>query len=325
MAEVSTINRVVQIGLETTIGTSIAAGKLLQGMMIEVGPEVEVSTYRPSGGKFETVASLDREWSSADISGPITYTEIIYPLSSMLKKVSPTGAGTSKTWVLAPAQTAADTIATFTVELGSAVRAQKFSYGIVTELELTFSTQGNEVKGSMIGKAMSDGITMTTTPTALTLLPVLSKEVSVKLADTQGALTAASALLRVVSVGWKMGNRFGPVWVLNQATDWAAHVELPIDLECTLRVQADAAGLALLTTMRAGATKFMRIGCVSAELAETAIPFSLQIDTACKVTGVSKFEDEDGQEVIEWTMGGFYDVTWTKATEITLVTTVAAL
>ncbi len=325
MPEVANINNVVQFGLETTIGTSIAAGKLMQGMMVEIGPEVEISTYRPSGGKFETVAALDREWTSADLSGPITYTELVYPLSSVLKKVTPTGAGAAKTWVLAPAQTQADTVASFTVETGSAVRAQKFSYGLVTDLELTFSTQGNELKGSMIGKAMTDGIAMTGTPTALTLLPVLPKDVSVKLADTQGTLTAATANLRVVSVGWKVGNRFGPVWVLNNSTSWAAHVELPIDLECTLRVQADTEGNALFTTMRSGATKWMRIGCVSDSLAEAAIPYSLQIDTACKVTGVSKFEDEDGVKVIEWTMGGFYDSVAGFATQVTLVNVSTAL
>src|SRR5687768_10911506 len=108
MAERATINQVTQFGLETTPGTEVNAGKLMSALAVEFGPEVEISRYRPSGGKFETVASLDREWVGAALSGPITYTEIIYPLASVLVKPTPTGAGAAKTWTFTVAQTAAD-------------------------------------------------------------------------------------------------------------------------------------------------------------------------------------------------------------------------
>lgn len=325
MAENASINKVIQFGLETVAGTAVAAPKLMTALSVELGPEIEVSRYRPSGGKFETTASLDREWIGADLSGPITYTEIIYPLASVLVKPTPTGAGTAKTWVFKPLHTAADTIATYTVERGGAVSAVEFSYGLVTELSLEFSTSGNELSGAMIGKAMTTGITMTAGPTSIALIPVEMKHLSVKLADTAATLTAAPKLGRVVGASWSIANRFGPVWVLNESTSWAAHVELPIELECTLRMQADAEGIALLTTMRAGSTKFMRIDAIHTLMAEAAIPYSIQIDTAGKVVGVSRFEDEDGQDVIEWTMGGFYDPTFAGATSVTVVNTLTAL
>lgn len=88
--------------------------------------------------------------------------------------------------------------------------------------------------------------------------------------------------------------------------------------------QADAAGMALLTNMRAGSTKFMRIKATGAQIAGAEY-YDLQIDTACKVTDVSPFEDSDGVFAIEWTMNGFYDATWTKTTEIAVVNTLATL
>lgn len=325
MAERATINQVTQWGVETVLGTEVNANKLMSALMVEMGPELESSRYRPSGGKFETIIVPNREWTGAGISGPITFTEIIYPLNSVLQKVTPTGAGTPKTWTMAPAQTQADTIASYTVEMGSAVRASLFTGAIVTALDLEFSTQGCELSGEMWGGAMQDGITMTATPTALALKPVLPKHVSVYLADTQAGLDAADPLLRVVSAGWSVGNRFGQVWVLNGATDPAAFVELPIDLGARLRLQADAEGMGLLTTMRTGATKFMRILAESEEEVDTGAPYMLQIDTAVKVADVSRFEDEEGQMVLQWDFGGVYDSVWGKATEATVVNALATL
>jgi len=54
-------------------------------------------------------------------------------------------------------------------------------------------------------------------------------------------------------------------------------------------------------------------------------PYQLTIDTACKVTNVSEFSDEDGVFAIEWEMTGVHDATWGKATSITLVNTLVSL
>jgi hypothetical protein len=49
-----------------------------------------------------------------------------------------------------------------------------------------------------MGKALQDGITMTATPTAITLVPVLPTQVSVYAADTQAGLAGAAELDRVL-------------------------------------------------------------------------------------------------------------------------------
>ena len=56
-----------------------------------------------------------------------------------------------------------------------------------------------------------------------------------------------------------------------------------------------------------------------------AIPYTLTIDTACKVTGEPTFSDEDGVQCIEWDMQGFYDTTWATATAITVINAIATL
>lgn len=313
------------MGLETTPGTGVAASKLMSSMVFDLGPEAEFSEYRPSGGKFNTIVALNREWAGASISGPANFNEIVYPLNSVLRKVTPSGAGAAKTYVMSPAQSAADPIATYTLEVGSALRAQKMEYSLFTAFGILFSMDGCTIDGELIGMAMEDAITLTPTPTTLAQKVILPRFTSVKHAATSAGLTAALPMGRLVSAEWRIANRFGPVWVLNQTTSFAAHVELPVELELVLRHQADAEGMAFLPFMRSGETRFIRMAAISDEEIEASSPYKLQIDTAAKVKGVSRFEDEEGQTVLEWTMAGVFDSGWGKATEVTVVNNVATL
>lgn len=324
MAERASIFQTVQIGVETTSGTSVAASKKLQSMMIEPGPKAEIQSYRSMGSKFPAIAALGKEWTEANVGGGITYSEIIYPLSSVLKAVTPTGT-TAKSWVFSPATSAADTVKTFTVEQGSAERAHKFTYGLFNSMGMKFTRESAEISGSMIGAAITDGITLTATPTSIELVPVLPTQVKVYLADLQSGLAGATALARALSVEWNISDRFGPVWVLNGSTTWAAFVETEPKLEVKLLMEADTEGMALLTTMRAGSTKFVRIEAIGAQIAAGPDTYKLTIDTACKIMDVDPFSDEDGVFAIGFSMSGFHDATWGKATEVTAVNTVAAL
>ncbi len=165
---------------------------------------------------------------------------------------------------------------------------------------------------------------MTAGTTDVALIPVIPTQVSVKVADTQAGLTGASALTRVVSAEWALSDRFNPAYFLDGSTDWAAAVETEPTLGVKLKMEKDAAGMGLLTNMRAGSTKFVRIQGIGNIIAG-AIPYTLTIDTACKVTGEPTFSDEDGIQCIEWDMEGFYDTTWAKATMITVINAIATL
>jgi hypothetical protein len=200
----------------------------------------------------------------------------------------------------------------------------EFDYGLVNALTLSFSRDACELSGTMLGSAITDAITMSAGTSDVALVPVIPTQVSVKVADTQAGLTGASALTRVVSAEWALSDRFNPAYFLDGSTDWAAAVETEPTLSVKLKMEKDAAGMGLLTNMRAGSTKFVRIQAIG-NIITGAIPYTLTIDTACKVTGEPTFSDEDGVQCIEWDMEGFYDSTWTKATMITVINTMATL
>lgn len=137
--------------------------KELSSLSIEPSVKVEVSSFRPMGRKFSTLTSLDKEWVEADLSGKATYTESIYPLSSVLGRgavavASSTADGTAYTWTFSPKANTADNPATFTVEQGSQERAQRFPYGIVTDYSVSWKRDGIEVSGAMMGRRLQDDI-----------------------------------------------------------------------------------------------------------------------------------------------------------------------
>ena len=267
---------------------------------------------------------MAKECVEADLCRPITYTELIYLLSSIRGTTTPVAGTTDQTWTFDIDPDGADTPKTYTIEWGDATRALEFNYGLVNALTLSFSRDACELSGTMLGSAITDAITMTGGTTAVTLMPVIPTQVSVYVADTQAGLDGASALTRVVSVEWALSDRFSPAYFLDGSTDWAAAVEVEPTLGVKLKMEKDAAGMGLLTQMRAGSTKFVRIEAIGS-IITGAVPYTLTIDTACKITGEPTFSDEDGVQCIEWDMQGFYDTTWATATQVIVINAMATL
>lgn len=328
MTERATVFQTVQVGVESTKGTAVAASKKLTATSIQPKISLEANTFRALGNKFATLLVPGKEYVIAKIEGVASYNELSYLLSSLINYAAPVqqGGTAAYLWTFAPDTDGVDTTKAYTVEQGSSVRAHKFAYGQVTSLDLNFSRSAIEVAGEMMGKALSDGITMTATPTEIALKPILPTQVDLYLADTMAGLSGASAMSRPISVSWHMGNRFGPVFPLATAggTGFTADVELEPELTVKLKTQADSEGMGLLTNMRAGSTKYLRIKAVG-ELIAGSYYYTLIIDTALKFEEPSDFSDEDGVFAIEWNGVGVHDSTAGYATQIVLTNILTAL
>lgn len=328
MAERTTVTQVVQLGVESTEGTAVAANKTLPSINMLPAIAGNVDAFTSIGNKWPTIHVLGEEWASVAITGKPTYDELTYLLSSLLAKVTPVqhGATTAYTSTATPSSTAPDTIDTFTVENGSSVRAHKNAGNFISDLTLTFSRSAIDLSGTMMGKAITDGITLTSSPTAIAQIPLLPAEIEVWL-DTAAAGLGTTKMLRVVSGSIAVSNRFGPLWVCDRSqASYVAHVELPIAGQVKLMLEADAQGMALLTNMRAGTSTFMRFLTTSAQLAGTAFPYSFQWDCALQVSAPpSAFQNQDGIYAIEWTFDITHDATWGKATTAAVTNKTSAL
>lgn len=331
MPEVATVTRVVQVGVESTPGTSVAANKQLRSIAIDPAIQTGLQTLRQIGGKFPIASALGREWVEADLSGYLTYTEIVYLLSSVLKSVTPTQisppSGTAYRWTFTPAQSSEDTVKTYTVERGSSARAHKFVYGLVTGLRLTIRSTDRgivELGGTMLGRSLQDGITLTASPTTIEVVPVAGGAVNIYL-DTTAASIGTTQLTRVLSAEFEISDRFGPVWTLDSSqTSFAAHVETEPRVTLRLTLEADASGMGPLTAVRNGDKRFIRVKAVGPNI-EVGNDYLFQLDMCGLVSEVGNFSDEDGVYAIEWTFQATHDSTWGKALEVQVVNKLSAL
>lgn len=327
MAERSTLNQISQLGVETTAGTAVAATKRLQTISIEPSISVEKDNFRPVGQKFSALSNLGKEWVEASIEGRVTYSEIQYILSSVMTAAvitTPAGGTTSRKWVFTPSSTATDTPVTYTVEHGSSVRSDRFTYGLVTEMGMTFNRDSVELSGSMIGRAIEDNFTLTGATTTIPIVPVIPTQVSAYL-DTSSAGLGGTKLTRLISAEFNLGSRYAPVWILDAANpDFVNHIETEPDLTATLLLQADSQGMGLLTALRDGSTRFLRIEAIGAVI-ETTITYKFTIDMAVKLADTGGFSDSDGVYAIEFNLIGVFDSTYGKTVEVTVQNTQTTL
>jgi hypothetical protein len=318
MPERASVSQAVQIGVEVTPGTPVAANKLLNSLGLEPGVQVDMQSFRPTGQKFDSIITPGKEWIEAGISGVASYSELAYLLSGILVASAgvQNGATTAYDWTFKPAARSADTVKTFTVEQGDSVRAHSFAYGLINELTLGFSRDGVELGGSMIGQRLSDGVALTAAPTAIEEKPILPTHIDVFL-DATSAGIGVTKLTRVLTADLTIGDRFNPVWTLNSALgSFASHVEAVPDVSLELLVEADAAGMALLNTLRAGGTHYIEVRATHTDLAGTALPYWFKFQMAAKISDVSDFSDEDGLYAITWTNKPIYDASWDSGTAI---------
>lgn len=327
MPERASVTQSVQVGVESTPGTAVPAGKLFSSIGIEPAIQIDINRFRPMGQKYPSILTPGREWVQAGLSGVGSYSELVYLLSGIMNAPTPSTVDTSaKQWLFESAARAEDSIKTLTVEQGGAVRAHSFAYGLPTELTLNMTRNGVEVGGAMIGQRLSDAITMTPTPTGIEEKPILGRHVDVFIDSASGGL-GTTKLTRAFNAVWRLGNRFNPVWALNTLLpSFASHVETEPTAQIELLVAADAQGMGELTTMRAGTTRFIRILATGDDLAGAATQkYEMRIDAAAKVSGISEFTDEDGVYAVRYTFDVVYDATWTHAQQVRMTNKLGSL
>lgn len=333
MAERSTISQAVQIGVETTPGTAVAAPRRLGSIGFNLAPKVETNSQRPIGQKYANLQILGKEWSEASLEGAPAYTELPYVLSSLMSTGTVTNVMDASTdtlgrkWVFDSNAFGADTPKTFTVEQGSSVRAHRATNVIISDLTINFSREEVTLEGTAIARALEDGVTLTAAPTMLPQVPVRPTEVTFYL-DNSAAALGTTKMTRALSGSFELSSRFGPLWVVDASLpSFVTTVETEPTAQFTIMQEADAEGMANLTAMRAGTTKFLRMEAVGPTIytGGVTVKHKFTLDCAGQISDVGEFSDEDGVYAIEWTFGNTVDATWAKAFHAEVITTTATL
>jgi hypothetical protein len=326
------VSQGVQIGVETTSGTAVPANKKLMAYRIDPHVAVETTQYRPSGYLVPSAAAVNTEATEADFEGPIDYQNIVYPLSSIF------GAATISQPASVPSPTVYEwlwnftgksviTPKTFSVEVGDSTRAVKFNYGAFTGMDLSIERTGdNTVSGSMMGRALTTGGTLTATPTEIEMLPVNGNHWDVFTATTGAGLTAGTKLLAIYDAGLSFGDILAAEYTLNSANTSfnSLYINEDPSFEWTMTLGADATSEGFIANMRAGTKNFIRLQATG-PIIEDAFNYSITIDMCVVVTDFDAYGSNDGAYVLPTSFALAYDATWGKAMSITVRNSLSAL
>lgn len=330
MPELATVATTVQIGKEATPGTGVAAGKLLKYTDFTLEPTIDTVVFKPMGSKVNSAVLPGKDYTPLSISGQGSYSEIVYLLSSLLADVTPSTVDVNaRSWLYEPTNRTENTKARYTIEQGSATRAGKATYGMVTGLEVTFNREsGVQISGSGLAQQYQDNVALTASPTEIEEAPILPTHLNVYVNDTFATI-GTTKLTRDFNAVWRCNDIAGPVWPINSANaSFAADVETAPTVQMELTASADTQGMGFLTAVRGGATKFVRLEAISTVVAgSTTTVYKLWIDCAAKVSSVGGFDDADGVRVINWTLDAVADATFspTAFCRVTVVNKVTAL
>ncbi len=338
MPERAGVNELLQFGLETTLGTAVAASKQMALFEMVATGELDLKPHAGEGRKQSVVVLPNKDfvtvkWSTKGNAGDaVSYTEVVYPLSALFGRPTPGTIGTNgKSWTFdAPLQgSPANPIASFSVEQGQAAHAHKFAGLVFSGITIKGTRDGVTATGDAFAQILSTGITITAAPTKLLLDPILGADWTVTRDPTSGAL-GTTQLTRVFEWEYSYTNVYGMLWPGNKVASnntWATLVELDPKHTARIKVEADAAGDTGFSDARAGATQFYRFDCLGAALPapDAAFKRELKIDIAGKVNasipltdGNDLLEEDIMLEVVE-------DTTWNHAALIVATNLLAAL
>jgi hypothetical protein len=261
--EISTINQTVQFGVETTPGTAVPANKRIDNLACKFGAKGEFKKTSGTGRKYPSVQQLNAEWVEGSFDGSMDYNSMLYPLCSALGVTTASahaGSTTAKDWIIDASLSGAKQPQTLSIEQGDSIRAHKFAYGLVRKIAYKVNRKTDaSISGDILAQSITDGITMTGSPTPIVLNPITGQHFNMYIDPTFGALGTTQAL-KVLKAEFDMASIYGPAWYMNRAfSSFSAHVDLNPTASFKFAVAADAAGMASLGDMRTGVTKFVRV------------------------------------------------------------------
>ena len=160
----------IQVGKETTPGTSVAATAILQG---KIDLEPAQTFYRPEDINTGRISSFERsaitgQQVKMNFTADATYEQLQYILNmGVIAITTPTGAN-PYTWTFEPAYTTANTPKTFTIQFGDNAQAWKALYCFATDWEISGGiSEPTRIKATLVGQNFqSNAFTAALTPVA---------------------------------------------------------------------------------------------------------------------------------------------------------------
>lgn len=316
-----------QLGYEASYDAGATVNRRMLGLTLDLDPQVSRTKNMAQGYNFASSTTLGKDYTEGDLGGALVFDELHHMFSMALGTVAPAPQtpATAIQWQWDLPNAGDITPKSAKIERGDTNTAESFTGAVLTDLELSWDREGFEVGGTVMGTRLNESATLTTA--SVTTMPQIALDpakIGVFIDTTSGGL-GTTRMLRAFQGGISLGGLFGQIWALNELkTSFDGILSLVPDSETTITLMADAAGKALLTSLRAGDRRFLRWRVLGPQIGIGPATYLLQIDLAIDIVDVDSFGDEDGVYAIPLTFAPMADEGWTRAGRITVVNTQAA-
>jgi hypothetical protein len=319
----------VQVGAETTKGTAIAASKKLPSMDLRLSRTLDIAKFRGMGFKIPTVKQITKDFGGGTLNeSPLNFTEIVYPLSTIVTPVitTPGGATLARKWLFTSLASGEDAFTTLTIQEGDATAGRQMVYSIFTDLSVTLANDGATVSGSLLGRNPVAG-SLTGSPTSITQLPGSPRGVDIFM-DPIGGTIGTTKVSRASSANFAIANKQVAFWVLNTTfPSFAETVETPADLTASFITEDNSESRTLYDSISptSSPVKLMRF-LITGPLIESSTYYTLKVDFAASVEAMAQTDIDNAVWGYQYTMSPEYNSTFgNKAFEIELITTLTSL
>lgn len=326
-----------QVGVQSVIGTAVTATRRVpwRGPVVynpnRTDPDVDVGSLDPIIAPYATAPATT--WNP---TGPVTFNDLPIRLSGgLMGGISPTGAGTAKTWTYQVASLTADAFDYWTNEFGDDTEATDtiIAFGGVAEsLEETlpeglgpWTLSDNWVfAGATLGSNGTNSLTVDSAPAF-----AFGADTVIYMDTTAGGIGVTPLVDAVHGASIRITNNLDQKRYANGSNvrfQLSGFGRGPRQIELNLTLAKTAATIAEANTLddTPVPARYFKVSTTSTELAQAATPYAYNRFGAFRLFERSEGEI-GGNATINLVYRAFYDSTLTYAYKAIVVNTLTAL
>jgi hypothetical protein len=151
----------IQIGIESTPGTPVAATKRLLDIQMNQVPIIPVKSVNLQGGKGLSATQKGSQYTECKFSGPLDFNILTYLFAMCYGNLTPVLANSGYTWTWQPSSIDPVVPTSATLEEGSSKGGEKFAYATVQDIQIKWNKDDATCEGTIFGQTQTRNATMT--------------------------------------------------------------------------------------------------------------------------------------------------------------------
>jgi hypothetical protein len=318
--------RKIQIGKESTKGTAVPATAALLG---DLTMDEAHTIHRPeeNRGNLASYTRSVKVGTEAKLSfqGDATFEQILYWLHmGMLGNVTPTGAGSAKTWLFTPDMDGAGVFDSFTIEHGNNIQAYEAEYCMASAIEIAFAMNApTTIKVDIFGRQKT-AVSFTTALTPPTVETILGQKWKLYIDAETGTMGATELAAHLIAASYKINTGLSPRHYGDGNLYFTRYFEGKKSVELKLTLAFSASAETERTKFDGSTLRLVRLQNIGSLISGSDYK-KLTLDFCGIYTSFPPLSDRDGEEIVEITLQSQMGSTYTKLFEAAVVNAVAAL